>query len=149
MSRKLLLAAYCIVCFAAFRSPAAEYVISAGDITSLTNLIGQMGNNIRLEPGIYDLRPLTNAPMYTSEYYGRSLLNLGKWTKLSGISPNAADTVLIGASPFRILHGTGESECGTFKDIGDKTAAHAARRSDDYCTNHIFTSYIYVVITNR
>jgi hypothetical protein len=107
MSRKLLLAAYSIVCFAAFRSPAAEYVISAGDITSLTNLIGEMGNNIRLEPGIYDLRPLTNAPMYTSEYYGKSLLNLGKWTKLSGISPNAADTVLIGASPFRILHGTG------------------------------------------
>ena len=96
MSRKLLLAAYCIVCFAAFRSPAAEYVISAGDITSLTNLIGKMGNNIRLEPGIYDLRPLTNAPMYTSEYYGKSLLDLGKWTKLSGISPNAADTVLIG-----------------------------------------------------
>lgn len=106
MFRSPLLAALCAAAFARV-SLAAVYDIAAGDIAALTNAIGGVGNQVRLAPGVYDLRALTNAPMYTSEYYGKSLLNAGKWTKVYGTGANAADTVLIGAEPYRILRGAG------------------------------------------
>ena len=51
--------------------------VEPGDIDALTNALKQANMEIRLKAGVYDLSPLTNAPMKVdAENYGTSPLSV-------------------------------------------------------------------------
>ena len=76
-----------------------------GNFDELTNAVKSSGTwaTINLEKGVYDLSPLTNAPMSTSTYQGPSLLALQVGTDIRGATGNREDVVLKGPGLYRIL----------------------------------------------
>jgi predicted outer membrane repeat protein len=82
-----------------------------GDVDALTNWLKTAGNNttISLGKGLYDLSPLTNAPMYKADGsgYGAALLHMPYGTlnlEVVGATGNPEDVVLFANdSNFRIL----------------------------------------------
>ena len=75
-----------------------------GDVVALTNAIttNATWTTFKLEKGVYDLSPLTNAPMSTSTYQGPSLLSLKVGTDLRGTTGNREDVVLKGPGHYRL-----------------------------------------------
>jgi predicted outer membrane repeat protein len=82
-----------------------------GDVDALTNALKTAGNNttISLGKGLYDLSPLTNAPMYKADGsgYGAALLHMPYGTlnlEVVGATGDPEDVVLFANdSNFRIL----------------------------------------------
>ena len=81
--------------------------VEPGDIDTLTNALKQANATVRLKAGVYDLSPLTNAPMYAAGYYGASLLTVAANSTLIGETGNADDVVLKGAGVYRIIRTAG------------------------------------------
>ncbi|MBQ2628351.1 MAG: hypothetical protein IJG13_01605 [Kiritimatiellae bacterium] len=81
-----------------------------GDFDELTNKIATVAawNTIKLEKGVYDISPLTNAPMASTAYQGPSLLALGVGITLEGATGNRDDVIIKGPGKYRLLqHGNG------------------------------------------
>jgi len=76
-----------------------------GNFDELTNAVKSCSDwsTIKLEKGIYDLSPLTNAPMATSTYQGPSLLHLKVGTTFIGATGNREDVVIKGPGKYRLL----------------------------------------------
>ena len=103
-----------------------------GDFDELTNKVLSCSTweTITLEKGIYDISPLTNAPMGTATYQGPSLLHLKVGTTFVGATGNRDDVVIKGPGKYRLLqhangciirHMTftgGHSEGGTYPICG-------------------------------
>ena len=78
-----------------------ETGMQLGDVDALTNTLKTAGNNttISLGKGLYDLSPLTNAPMYKADGsgYGAALLHMPYGTlnlEVVGATGNPEDVVL-------------------------------------------------------
>lgn len=81
-----------------------------GDFVELTNRVLSCNtwDTIKLEKGIYDISPLTNAPMGTSTFQGTSLLHLKVGVSFLGATGNRDDVVIKGCGKYRLLqHGNG------------------------------------------
>ena len=76
-----------------------------GDFDELTNAVLSCSTwaTITLEKGIYDISPLTNAPMATSTYQGTSLLHLKVGVSLLGATGNRDDVIIKGPGKYRLL----------------------------------------------
>ena len=97
--------------------------VEPGDIDALTNALKQANGEIRLKAGVYDLSPLTNAPMKVdAENYGSSLLSVPANTTLIGDTGNPEDVVLKGAHRYRILWVGGANSAVRDLTIADGSA---------------------------
>ena len=76
-----------------------------GDFDELTNTIATVSTwqTIKLERGVYDIAPLTNAPMGKSTYQGPSLIHLPAGTTLVGATGNRDDVIIKGPGKYRLL----------------------------------------------
>ena len=106
VSRKIVL----LIAFAACVAHGGTYTIHStydeeteqwvGNFDELTNAVKSCSDwsTIKLEKGIYDISPLTNAPMGTSTYQGTSLLHLKVGTTFIGATGNRDDVVIKGSN---------------------------------------------------
>ena len=111
VSRKIVL----LIAFAACVAHGGTYTIHStydeeteqwvGNFDELTNAVKSCSDwsTIKLEKGIYDISPLTNAPMGTSTYQGTSLLHLKVGTTFIGATGNRDDVVIKGCGKYRLL----------------------------------------------
>lgn len=83
-----------------------SYTIHGGDVTTLTNVlaIGETWKTYRLEPGVFDLAPLTNAPMSLSPtWWGPSLLSVPNGSTFVGTGDGPEEVVLKGPGVHRLM----------------------------------------------
>ena len=83
-----------------------SYTIHGGDVTTLTNVlaIGETWKTYRLEPGVFDLASLTNAPMSLSPtWWGPSLLSVPNGSTFVGTGDGPEEVVLKGPGVHRLM----------------------------------------------
>lgn len=102
-----------------------------GDVDALTNALANLtkGQTVTLSKGIYDVSPVTNAPLWSTEtYMGAALLNVGaEGAKVAGETGNPKDVVIKAVnSEYRIfgLRGKNSSLHGVTVSGGNASAAH-------------------------
>ena len=96
-----------------------------GDVVALTNELRNIKSNntvIELSKGIYDLTPIKDSYMYTSDSYGKAILSTSvgnkSGIKVKGATGNPADVVLtVSGSSYRVFWIGGDDKGNGIYDL--------------------------------